>query len=916
VSIAVTPAAASIPLGTTQAYDAVGTYTDGTTQDVTQVGHWSSSNAVAATISNTPGSQGLASTLGTGTTTITIAVGTVSGTATLTVNPAALLTITVNPQTPTIALGTTQQFTASGTYTDGSVQDLTGTAQWSSSSATVAVMSTTGLATSAGTGTATITATQGTLTASTTLTVGQAAIISLAVSPTASTIPLGTTQQFTAIATYTDGTTQDLTASASWSSSVPGVAAVNATGLANSLSAGTTTISANAGGASGGSILTVTTAVPVSLAVTPVSASIAFGAQQQFQAFLTYSDGSVQNVTSLVVWSSSVPATATITNTGLATGAGAGSSNIYASATNGMNAAGALTVGLPPAGAVLTTPAPGSTLSSRVATFRWMVASGASAYSLSVGSTPGGTQYYQSGNLGNALTAVVSTLPANGSTIYVTLYSLFGVEWSGNSYTYTSVSTKALDFGPPPSTGANCGLTTPTWTTGHLYLAKSWVQPNPANGHFYRTGATGTSGAVQPTWNTGSGSTTTDNGIPWIEQGTNNLKQCPDDVSLYVYRSGQLDGVTIVLAWSTLESSNSGCTAHASYNFLTQMDPVINAVLNDSNFPATATVAIVLSGISTGTGPNNSTPCYVFSSAYAKSLATSTMPVGFCTTSANLGAAYPGSGKHASSNAVFTDGLDTTGYPWTPSVPYSTAWEAFQDAAIAHINASSYAGRVSYERIGIFQDGEAFPHCLTLFKNYLGESEAAIKTTVTGFANALYTHEASQSPSYPLMAGVDGNCVDAVKSCGVGYGWADSEAASAVAAFPSGGFGSQGLTESDIAAFNSYGYADGGVAINPGTYCTGNYCYLFHEYPTQPVLELQMLAATCPQGLNQCGSGTQQSQTGTLVNILPFVTLMKTTHVELYNQDWLCAFDPNYLPCAGYASAYVTAIANVRAENQ
>jgi len=43
---------------------------------------------------------------------------------------------------------------------------------------------------------------------------------------------------------------------------------------------------------------------------------------------------------------------------------------------------------------------------------------------------------------------------------------------------------------------------------------------------------------------------------------------------------------------------------------------------------------------------------------------------------------------------------------------------------------------------------------------------------------------------------------------------------------------------------------------------------------------------------------------------------MKTTHVELYNQDWLCAFDPNYLPCAGYASAYVTAIANVRAENQ
>jgi hypothetical protein len=545
--------------------------------------------------------------------------------------------------------------------------------------------------------------------------------------------------------------------------------------------------------------------------------------------------------------------------------------------------------------------------------FNWTVGSGVSGYWLSVGSTPGGSQYYQSGNLGNMLTTTVNTLPANGSTIYVTLYSLFGVAWYGNTYTYRSVSTKAVDFGPPPSTGANCGLTTPTWIAGHFYAAKSWLQPNPANGHFYRTGATGTSGTVQPTWNTGSGSTTSDNGISWVEQGTNNLKQCPDDVSLYVYRSGQLDGVTLVFGWSTLESSNSGCTAHASYNFLTQMDPVVNAILNDPNFPATATVGIILSGIDTGTGPNKSTPCYVFSPTYAKSLAASTMPVGFCTASSGLGTAYSGSGVHANSNAVFTDGLDTTGYPWAPSVPYSTAWQSFQDAAIAHINASGFAGRVSYQRIGIFQDGESFPHCLSLFKNYFGASEAAIKTTVTGYANSLFTHEASQGAAYPLMTGIDGVCVDAVKTCGVGYGWADNEAVSAVAEFPTGGFGSQGLTETDIAAFSSYGYADGGAASNPGTYCAGNYCYLFHQYPNQPILELQTLAASCPQGLNQCTSGTQQSQTGTLVNILPFVTLMKTTNVELYNQDWLCAFDPNYLPCAGYASAYATSISNVRA---
>jgi poly(3-hydroxybutyrate) depolymerase len=194
------------------------------------------------------------------------------------------------------------------------------------------------------------------VTASTTLTVGQAAIVSLAVLPTAAAIPLGTTQQFQAIATYTDGTTQDLTASASWSSSVLGVAVVNAAGLANSLFAGTSTISASFGGASSGSTLTVIPAVPVSLAVEPVTASIAFQAQQQFQAFMTYSDGSVQNVTSLVLWTSSAPAIATVSGTGLATGVGAGGVNIYASASNGMIAGGGLTVAAPSLISIAVTP--------------------------------------------------------------------------------------------------------------------------------------------------------------------------------------------------------------------------------------------------------------------------------------------------------------------------------------------------------------------------------------------------------------------------------------------------------------------------------------------------------------------------------------------------------------------------------
>ena len=66
-------------------------------------------------------------------------------------------------------------------------------------------------------------------------------------------------------------------------------------------------------------------------------------------------------------------------------------------------------------------------------------AGSASNYWLDVGSYPGGNDYLQSGPLGSGtLSTVVSTLPANGSQIYVTLWSLIGGQWLNNSYTYTS----------------------------------------------------------------------------------------------------------------------------------------------------------------------------------------------------------------------------------------------------------------------------------------------------------------------------------------------------------------------------------------------------------------------------------------------------------------------------------------------
>ncbi len=87
---------------------------------------------------------------------------------------------------------------------------------------------------------------------------------------------------------------------------------------------------------------------------------------------------------------------------------------------------------------VMQTPTPGSTLSGNSATFTWSAGSGATAYWMDIGSSAGGNDIYQSGNLGNVLTTTASTLPADGSMIYVTLYSYVGGQWLSNGYTYTS----------------------------------------------------------------------------------------------------------------------------------------------------------------------------------------------------------------------------------------------------------------------------------------------------------------------------------------------------------------------------------------------------------------------------------------------------------------------------------------------
>jgi len=247
VSISVTPSVISLPKGSQQQLAATGRFNDGSARDLTASVFWTSTNPAVATIT----AAGLLSSVAPGTASIKAVSDNITGSASLTVGAAALVSLSVTPANPLIAKGQTQQFTATGTFTDGSAQDLTNSATWTSSSDAVATISAAGLATSVEQGSATIQAASGTIKSSATLTVGPPVLASIVVTPADSSILPGATKQLTATGNFSDGGIQDLTSTAVWASSSPSEATVSASGLVTGVNFGSATISATSGAITG-----------------------------------------------------------------------------------------------------------------------------------------------------------------------------------------------------------------------------------------------------------------------------------------------------------------------------------------------------------------------------------------------------------------------------------------------------------------------------------------------------------------------------------------------------------------------------------------------------------------------------------------------------------------------------------------
>jgi uncharacterized protein YjdB/PKD repeat protein len=252
-TVDVTPAAPSIVVGTTVQLTATPKDADGNPLSG-RIVVWTTSNANIATVSATGLVTGVS--VG-GPVTITATSEDKSGTASVTVTPVPIASITVTPPSATIALGATVQLTASAK--DAAGNPLTGRAMtWATGNAATATVDANGLVTGrAGGGPVTISATAEGVTGTSAITVvAFVPVASVDVTPAAATILASGSVQLTA--TPRDATGNALTGRVvTWSSSAPGVAAVNSSGLVAGLAVGLANISATSEGVLGSAAITV-----------------------------------------------------------------------------------------------------------------------------------------------------------------------------------------------------------------------------------------------------------------------------------------------------------------------------------------------------------------------------------------------------------------------------------------------------------------------------------------------------------------------------------------------------------------------------------------------------------------------------------------------------------------------------------
>ena len=333
-----------LPVGAKQSLNAIATFADNTSFDVTSFVDWYSDKkdivkmqnfsqkGFAQTLrasDNASNTKGIAQMQGIGESGIYATFfENQSNTLPFVVSSATLISLDISPDNPSIAALSHQEFIATAIYSDGTHQDVTQHVTWQSDNLSVATMSgeeAHGL----GAGQAKISASWNQKSSDfVSLTVTDAKLVALQITPSEPMLNVGEDLFYKVKAIFNDGSTDDISEHVLWQSSEPDVAQVIGS-YTKAASVGQAQIQARYQGiTSNTSTLTVSDHQLIRLQLTPTVSELAKSTQTELTVMGEYDDGETIDITDKVTWHSEDPNIAFITH-GHVYGTAVGKTRIY-----------------------------------------------------------------------------------------------------------------------------------------------------------------------------------------------------------------------------------------------------------------------------------------------------------------------------------------------------------------------------------------------------------------------------------------------------------------------------------------------------------------------------------------------------------------------------------------------------------
>ncbi|VAX01351.1 hypothetical protein MNBD_GAMMA20-1494 [hydrothermal vent metagenome] len=322
------PASASLAVGTELNLHATGLYSDGSRRDLSDSVAWHSDDTTVLSVAN-----GRIHALSAARTHIRARFDGRDAEASIEVTAATLQRLDIEPAGLRLAKGTQYPLSVFGLFSDGSRQALDDQVVWASLDPTLFSISAAGHLTALAVGSGVLRAGFGDLNAQIDVTVSDADLTTLRVTPASVELPAGSEVMLRIDGFYSDGSQQNLSAQARWQIDTPAVASLEGSRL-RGLVSGDATLRADVGGLGIEVPVRVTDAVLSRLELDLGGADLPTGLSRPLRALGHFSDGSLRDLTAQVIWRSSDDARLAIANAagseGLATALAAGTVTVDA----------------------------------------------------------------------------------------------------------------------------------------------------------------------------------------------------------------------------------------------------------------------------------------------------------------------------------------------------------------------------------------------------------------------------------------------------------------------------------------------------------------------------------------------------------------------------------------------------------